>query len=39
VFIVAGNDGKMHGNEFILVELRNQNWTGCLSISLLRFEP
>jgi hypothetical protein len=26
------------GNEFILVELRNQNWTGCLSISLPRFE-
>jgi hypothetical protein len=39
VFIVAGNDEKMHGNKFILVELRNQNWTGCLSISLLRFEP
>jgi hypothetical protein len=30
---------KYMGNKFILVELRNQNWTGCLSISLLRFEP
>jgi len=32
------NDGKKYmGNEFILVELRNKNWTGCLSTSLLRF--
>ena len=34
------NDGKKcMGNEFILVKLRNQNWTCCLSTSLLRFRP
>jgi hypothetical protein len=30
---------KCMGNEFIFVEFKNQNWTGYLSISLLRFEP
>jgi hypothetical protein len=39
MFIVAENDGKCMGNGFILVELKNQNWIGCLSISLLRFGP
>jgi len=35
------NDGKKKymGSQFILVELRNQNCTGCLSTSLLRFGP